>query len=408
MAVSSDEAAAAAASGAPRTPSCRALCAWLPIFGTSSFGLAVQAVPDVLFLIFLGHVSLKALAAVALANVYAYGIVAMLCVGLDLSQSALTSQAVGSRSYVAVYGWTMMRVALDLALTCAISLPVFLTASALLSHLGLGGTVDFQLVDEYLRLSLPVPFLLVVINASATQLVSIQRIWQPLVIEILYALSAAAAGYIFIIGVDFGGGWTFVGQGHRGAAYAYDATCLIALILYGGAYLIWSAPPDAAGDEEDEDAEDEDEDAAELLAAAAGKSVGVDGAGKEEAGLPSDDRGGEEYSGGVGARAASPELSLPLLAGSRLAAAAILPHPDDAMTASASLNSSAAAPLLPHAEAAKQVESNDGAPPRAKTPPPSHEEALAAVSCAAVLRFLASRAHWKTFLVMVSASATAF
>jgi Na+-driven multidrug efflux pump len=224
---------------------------WAGVSVSSCFSLVIQQLPDVIALIFLGRVGLDELAAVSLAGVWAYGIGLVLWVGLSITHGTLVSQAAGNNSYVAVYGWTLIRLAYDLVTVAVVTIPVFLTSHLFLARVGFDD-VDFSIVREYLLWSLPVPFLITVIETLSVHMASIQRVWQPVVVEIIYAALDIVGSYVLILGVD-AGPVHIAGFGVRGAALANVLSCAACLILYAIMFWFYSMPPnmDAFAEEED-------------------------------------------------------------------------------------------------------------------------------------------------------------
>lgn len=229
---------------APRTTFARSLIEaqrWGGVAGGSIFSLVVQQLPEIAAIAFLGRIGITEVASVSLASVYAYGVARTVWIGLSLAQGALISQAAGSRVYSAVFGWSCLRLIVDLATTLVITIPMFLTTHLLLEKLGFE-SVDLNLVQSYLLWSLPVPLMVSFIETFSVHLSAIQRVWQTVTCELAYAVIDIVFSYFLILGNEKLG---IPQMGPKGAAIANIVSCSCCLILYSLFFFMGhSMPPE--------------------------------------------------------------------------------------------------------------------------------------------------------------------
>lgn len=233
--------------------SLRELGRWSALAGSSAAGFVVQELPDLISVVFLGRVGIDELAAASVAATWAYGIAQVIWVGFAIAHGALASQAAGARSYVGVFGWTMLRAIASIFTFLVIILPIFLTGHLVLEKIGFA-SIRLDLVQEYLLWSLPVPFMVTLIETCAGHLTATQRTWQPLVAELIYAATDIAASYVLIIGIDTPA-VKVESLGVRGAALANIISCAVCLLVYGIFFCRYSMPPEVQDDSDSDDSE---------------------------------------------------------------------------------------------------------------------------------------------------------
>jgi Na+-driven multidrug efflux pump len=227
--------------------------AWLAIACPSVFSVIAQNIPNVCTLAFLGQMSTSALAAVALTQVWIYGLAFTLWVALGITQASVTSQAAGSGKGVAVRGLLWITLTFGLAITCLIAVLFFFTDQ---TFQGLGyDHLDMDVVRLYSRYSIPVLFLITLYNPLSGRLVAQQIVFIPFCIDVAIAVTDIALSYAFILPL---------GYGVLGAVMANIVASFVGLVLYLLAH--WRHPAenyvhlmeDAESPEEVEIKEDEE------------------------------------------------------------------------------------------------------------------------------------------------------
>lgn len=249
----------------------REVCSWWGVAWSSILAGCVVAIPNVASLAFLGRVSVTAMAAVSVTWMIAFGFCSVLWSGLTITQAALVSQAFGSRNYNAVYGWTLLRLLFDGVLTVFFILPVWFSTPAIIGAFGFEDLSN-ALVSEYLLYATPVIFTVAPMNAMSTHMTSLQRTWQPALLEIAYCAASVAANYAFIFGVSVGGVQRIEPMGVKGAGLGDTAACCVCLVCTIAMMLALHRPldmPDEEEEEEEAEGEEEEVGAGELNAAAA-------------------------------------------------------------------------------------------------------------------------------------------
>lgn len=248
----------------------RELGRWAKLASSTAAGFIVQELPDLISMIYLGRIGIDELAAVSVAATWAYGIAQVIWVGFAIAQGSLGSQAAGARSYVGVFGWTFLRGIVSMIICLAVILPIFLTGHAVLAKIGFA-SVRLDLVQEYLLWSLPVPFMVTLIETLACHMTATQRAWQPLAAELLYAGTDIAAGYVLIIGIDTPA-VKIPSMGVRGAALANIISCALCLLVYLVFFWLYAMPPEMQDESDSDESETpellaDDETAARKLSA---------------------------------------------------------------------------------------------------------------------------------------------
>lgn len=400
----------------------RELGRWAKLASSTASGFIVQELPDLISMIYLGRIGIDELAAVSVAATWAYGIAQVIWVGFAIAQGSLGSQAAGARSYVGVFGWTLLRGIVSMIICLAVILPIFLTGHAVLAKIGFA-SVRLDLVQEYLLWSLPVPFMVTLIETMACHISSIQRAWQPLAAELIYAVTDIAAGYLLIIGVDTPS-VKIPSMGVRGAALANVISCAVCLVVYSIFFYFYAMPPEMQDDSDSEDSEAPEllaeEDVARKLSALSSDTASVaDGLSEPLLAIAAPLLADFDAAGPTAVAVAPADFPIAAEAAKTKRAAAmaiktaIMPDAADAkhltiaVQGTASLNAAVGSSKADDATAAalcaepqrrtSKVSSATSSSSSSSSTRLSHSAAKAAVSWAAVWRFATSRKNMLTF-----------
>ena len=207
---------------------------------------AMGGLPGTISLGFVGRISVSALAAVSLADIWIYTTALVLWISLNITQSTLVSQAHGAGNGAAIRGFSLI----SLVFGAVLSIPMAAAwwyASDVLAALSPSSGMDGAVADAYVRTAMPVLALDLPCVVIGAQLSAVQIVWPSLVAEAVLA------------GIDVPLAWvlTFVGLGRLVPPMGVRGTALAGVLATAGALLVyllaaWLCPPRVLGDDDGE------------------------------------------------------------------------------------------------------------------------------------------------------------